>query len=748
MNCATATVVRMDIQIGTATAQSIYVQLFDTDEPVTVGNFLNYVDDGSGNRRYDGSIIQRSVPGFILQGGGYDYDSALGNVGPASVTHIHEDAPIANEFNPAHSNLAGTLAMARIPGDPNSATSEWYFNAVDNTNLDSVDGGFTVFGKLLGSDLDVVQSVLALRTVDLGSPLSELPVADTYVTPNPVTGDDLVYLNTVTVNPPGHLAVLPKVLDFDLVDPSGAQPVQDVTVQNVGASDVTLGQVATGDPLNAPFSVTSDHCSNVTLASLQTCTLSVTFDLSNPGVFSDTFDIPSNAAQQGTLSYRVTGIVQANTPTLEIKSGPDLDFGAIGLANQSTRSVMVRNIGTGSLSPSAGAISGTDAADFSVTNDGCATTSIDVGATCAITLALDGQSLGTKTAGLIVNASPGSQSAQVNLTGVVRPSQATLTLPATQPYPIGDAGVGASLTSRVPLTNSGMDSLIISGITVEGPDATDFSVGGVCQTITSGSTCQETVTFTPSTTGDKTATLRILSNDPTSPTLLPITATGSTDNDGIPDAVEDAGPNGGDANHDGIPDSQQNNIATFPDIYGQYLTLEVSSDFNLVGVRAYAQKAFPKPPVTANGGTVSFPLGYLGFKVENINPGSIVNVTLLLPPGTRLNAYLKYGPPPGLFFSTWYLFPMQNGTGAELSKDRVVLHLQDGGRGDHDGVADGRIVDPGGPALVTLNNSSSSGGCTMNADGDATSHHRLDGWLVLAVVLLLRFGGRRRVRGG
>ena len=114
-----ATTVRMQTSLG-----DIDIQLMDATAPATVANFLNYVTSGA----YDNSFIHRSVPGFIIQGGGYRWDSASD-----SVASIPANAPVINEFNASRSNLRGTIAMAKLGGDPNSATSQWFFNLADNS---------------------------------------------------------------------------------------------------------------------------------------------------------------------------------------------------------------------------------------------------------------------------------------------------------------------------------------------------------------------------------------------------------------------------------------------------------------------------------------------------------------------------------------------------------------------------------------------------------------------------------------
>ena len=109
---------------------------------------------------------------------------------------IPTQAPIANEFG--RSNLRGTIAFATLAGDPDSATSQFFFNVTDNAFLDS--GGFTVFGEVVAG-LDIVDAINNLQTVNAGGPLSELPVQGSFdgIT---VTDDDLIVVNSVTVSVP------------------------------------------------------------------------------------------------------------------------------------------------------------------------------------------------------------------------------------------------------------------------------------------------------------------------------------------------------------------------------------------------------------------------------------------------------------------------------------------------------------------------------------------------------------------
>lgn len=126
------------------------VELFDKQAPVSVENFLQYVDDG----HFDGTIFHRIVPGFVIQGGGLTADFSTKKT----------RAPIANEATNGLKNERGTLSMART-NDINSATSQFFVNLSDNAFLDHTKGqfGYAVFGRVK-EGLEVVDKIAAVRT--------------------------------------------------------------------------------------------------------------------------------------------------------------------------------------------------------------------------------------------------------------------------------------------------------------------------------------------------------------------------------------------------------------------------------------------------------------------------------------------------------------------------------------------------------------------------------------------------------
>ena len=181
-----------------------------------------------------------------------------------------------------------------------------------------------------------------------------------------------------------------------------------------------------------------------------------------------------------------------------------------------------------------------------------------------------------------------------------------------------------------------------------------------------------------------------------------VAASTDTDHDGVSDAVEDGAPNSGDGNDDGFPDSQQANVASLPNaVDASFATLVASNPAALENVAALANPS----PANAPAG-VNFPVGYFRFSATNLTPGAAVTVTLLLEHATSISTYYVYGKTADNPIDHWYAFLFDGTTGAEFDSSgpttQIVLHFQDGERGDNDLTADGTVFDPSAPANVTM----------------------------------------------
>lgn len=157
-------VVRMTTSLG-----AIEIELEAKRAPVTTENFLRYVREGF----YDGTVFHRVIPGFMVQGGGFE----------PRMKRKEPRGPINNEADNGLTNVSGTIAMART-ADPHSATSQFFINTVDNENLNhsaktGTGWGYAVFGKV-SKGMDVVKKIEQVPTTTFG-PYRDVPKHDVLI---------------------------------------------------------------------------------------------------------------------------------------------------------------------------------------------------------------------------------------------------------------------------------------------------------------------------------------------------------------------------------------------------------------------------------------------------------------------------------------------------------------------------------------------------------------------------------------
>lgn len=195
---AHGTIVRFTTSVG-----NVDVRLYDTLTPNSVANFLNYVETD----RYEGTFIHR-VPQFkgpnnsnlgsqhfVVQGGGFLLNNSIW-----AASGIATDAPIGDEFH--LSNTRGTLAFAK---NAQGATSQWFFNVGDNSFLD--DSNFTVFGRVLGSGMTVIDTIdnlpavnaAAAESPNTGEDFDEIPIRNP-LTQNTITSNEAVMISVSTLD--------------------------------------------------------------------------------------------------------------------------------------------------------------------------------------------------------------------------------------------------------------------------------------------------------------------------------------------------------------------------------------------------------------------------------------------------------------------------------------------------------------------------------------------------------------------
>lgn len=239
------------------------VLLFDQEgdgAPLAVQNFTDYVDSGS----YVNTIIHRSVPDFIIQGGGF-------TVNNLQVDEIPTNPPVQNEFSSNRSNLRGTIANAKLGDQPNSATNQWFFNLADNSgNLDTQNEGFTVFGEVLPQDLvtvDAIAQVPIFNGNGLNPAFTDLPLNLDPNNPSLQEDDDFVRYQSITVSDEEELSFdvinnsRPDLVDVSVNDNN--ELVIDYFADSLETAEITVSATnLLGEEVTDTFNVSGVQSSN------------------------------------------------------------------------------------------------------------------------------------------------------------------------------------------------------------------------------------------------------------------------------------------------------------------------------------------------------------------------------------------------------------------------------------------------------------------------------------------------------
>jgi cyclophilin family peptidyl-prolyl cis-trans isomerase len=304
-------------------SSNFVVQLFDHDKPATVENFIHYITAGA----YSNVIFDRDATNFVLQGGDYVTTDRTTNGLHLNALMPGTNFPsqVDNEFDvgPLIHNEFGTLAMAKISGEPDSARSAFFFNLADNSaNLDNQNSGFTVFGRILygtNSGSNVLQYFSTLSApsngiIDYSSSnlsIGTLPV--NYDGTNEPTDANLFYCDFAFLTPPPVDTTPPTV---SITSPSnnmlftnaGALTVQGTAQDNVGLAEVFCVLTLPTGAIQTNAAVGTTNWS-VNLGYLQSGTYQLTAyaqdgagNLSAPATESFSATLPSGTIVQITFS--------------------------------------------------------------------------------------------------------------------------------------------------------------------------------------------------------------------------------------------------------------------------------------------------------------------------------------------------------------------------------------------------------------------------------------------------------------
>ena len=254
------TAVRAHLAIGTvvhfATNQGAYdVELLDTEAPLTVANFLSYVESGA----YQNMFAHRTNSGSakFVQGGGF-------KVSNGQISSVITTIPVQNEFNAANSNVSGTLSMALLGGGQfNSGTSQWFVNT-SNNGAGFDPGKYTVFGRVIGDGVTVATQISnlpnvhpQLNTLYNSTALSEAPLSAFNPANTPITGTVAITLNSAVITGTNTLFTTELAVGQSIVIGSGRAYIV-ASIQ----SNTSLTLTTTGPAAAASLAVTKDVVPN------------------------------------------------------------------------------------------------------------------------------------------------------------------------------------------------------------------------------------------------------------------------------------------------------------------------------------------------------------------------------------------------------------------------------------------------------------------------------------------------------
>lgn len=223
-----AVAIRIPGADGTPSGRTINIILNDSSTPLTVANFRAYLNNATNG--YTGTVFHRLISGFVLQGGAYKKGASSN-----AFLSVPKLAAVQNE--PGIANVLGTLAMAKQGGNPNSATTDFFFNLADNTgNLDFQNEGFTVFGRVSQPSLSIL------------SVLNGLPQP-------PASGDPNNPNYAVTID--GQSTFLTQLPHNTATAPASINPGQLLTIDSVVSSVPVLnGYTVSGNTNSSAVSAT------------------------------------------------------------------------------------------------------------------------------------------------------------------------------------------------------------------------------------------------------------------------------------------------------------------------------------------------------------------------------------------------------------------------------------------------------------------------------------------------------------
>jgi N,N-dimethylformamidase beta subunit-like protein/ASPM-SPD-2-Hydin domain-containing protein/centrosomal CEP192-like protein/HYDIN/CFA65/VesB family protein len=318
----------------------------------------------------------------------------------------------------------------------------------------------------------------------------------------------------------------PTSVNFGNQTVSTTSAAQTITVTNSGGASLHVTSVTVTGTNAGDFAKSADTCTGQAIAANATCTVSLTFTPGATGARSASLSFADDAPSSP-QTVALTGTGAAAAPVVSFNP-TSLSYGNQNVGTTSAaKSVTVTNTGTAALHVTIVALAGANTGDFTISADTCTGASVAVNATCSVSVTFTPGATGTRSASLTFTDDAGGSPQTVALSGTGVAAGISFN-PSSLSF--GNQGTGTtSAAQTVTVTNSGGASLHVTSVTLTGTNAGDFAKSAdTCtgQAIAAGATCTVSVTFKPTATGARTASLAFADDAPSSPQTVALSGTG------------------------------------------------------------------------------------------------------------------------------------------------------------------------------------------------------------------------------
>jgi hypothetical protein len=445
--------------------------------------------------------------------------SSCGQTPPSSDAFVAEIAESASHapsvyFSVASVPFTGAGVGLQFAGVINGGEAPLVISAINVTGPNS--GDFALSGQTACIAKSITPGPTTQCSFEVGFTPStnDFESAFVSVTDNAPGSPQILELRGLPSGPPSA-SISPASSDFGSQPENTSSDGQTIAFSNMGGQPLTLSAFSIGGSDAAQFSEPASTCfGGETLASGASCTVQVLFGPKATGVFHAELDFTDNSGNVASSKQEVplTGTGIASAPVANI-APTSLGFGSQIIATSSApKSVTLTNKGSAALSATGIAVTGTNAADFSIAGGTCPAGggTVAIGSSCTVAVRFAPHSVGTSSASLTFSDNASGSSQQVSLSGTGAPTPDLEASPSSLGFGSQSVNSGTQDTRSVTISNAGSTSAGIGALSFSPTTQTDFAVAGnTCTSLGPAAKCQITLAFQPATVGARSATVNI-----------------------------------------------------------------------------------------------------------------------------------------------------------------------------------------------------------------------------------------------